>query len=46
MLVTTNLGKRMVVKYLFNWKSYLGLDKIPLATVLSFANIPHQEVTY
>lgn len=41
MLVATNLGKKMVAKYLFNWKSYLGLDKIPLATLLGLANIPH-----
>lgn len=46
-LVATNVGKKKIIaKCLLNWKSYLGLDKIPLATLLSLANILQEEVTY
>jgi len=41
-----NSGKKMVAKYLFNWKSYLSLDKTPLASLLVLASIPQEEVTY
>ena len=38
-VVAPNLDKKIVAKYLLNWKSYLGLDKTLLASLLSFANI-------